>query len=132
MLNINKMSTTNRSKKILICDEDFMIANLVDQKFRKNLETSNTIVEDGNRAFEAIDIESFDLIITALYLPYKSGYDIIQYVKEVKKAETPIILLTTVLTDDVIMNASLMGAEDFIKKPYNPLELLIRARKLLN
>lgn len=120
------------AKKILICDDDFMTANMISQKLQKNLETENTIAKDGNAALKALDSGEYNLVITVFQLPYKSGYDIIQHLKQDKDEKTPIILLTNGLADDVMMNASLMGADDFLRKPYNSIELLIRSRKLLS
>ncbi len=121
----------NITKRVLICDSDFMVANLIDQVFTKEFKAFCTIVEDGNEAVKEIEGNSYDLIITDLYLPYKSGYDIIQFLKESRKSSTPIIILTSTLTDDVITNACLLGADDFVRKPFNTLELFMRSRKLI-
>jgi len=125
------MKKQKQQKRVLICEDDYLIANVLDQKLRANLNTSNRLAEDGNAAMSALELESFSLIITAFQLPFVSGFEIINFLKA-NKQKTPVMLLTDGITDDVMMNASLIGADDFLKKPYNSVELLIRARKLLS
>ena len=65
-------------------------------------------------------------------MPFASGLGIISAVRESINAETPVIILSSLGQEDVVAEAFDLGANDFIIKPFNPIELSVRIKKLLN
>ena len=114
---------------ILIVDDDDRIRELVKQY----LEENNFLVTTAADAFEAkkkIDIIKFDILILDIMMPGKSGLSL---TKEIKKTtQTPVILLTAKgETTDRIQGLEI-GADDYLGKPFEPKELLLRIKNILN
>ena len=113
---------------ILVVDDDDEIRRLVKQYLDQNnfLVTTATSAED---AIKKVDIIKFDLIVLDIMMPGKSGLDFIQENKN--KIKTPIILLTAKGTTSERVEGLEIGADDYITKPFNPKELLLRINSIL-
>ena len=114
---------------ILVVDDDDRIRELVKQY----LEENNFLVTTAIDAFDAknkLDIIKFDILILDIMMPGKSGLSLTNEIKKVNS--TPIILLTAKgETADRIKGLEL-GADDYLGKPFEPKELLLRIRNILN
>jgi len=120
---------SKNSFHILIIDDDDRIRELV----KEYLEENNFLVTTATDAFDAqkkIDVIKFDILILDIMMPGKSGLSL---TKEIKKNNpTPIILLTAKgETADRIEGLEL-GADDYLGKPFEPKELLLRINNILN
>jgi len=114
---------------ILVVDDDDRIRELV----KEYLEENNFLVTTAIDAFDAkkkLDIIKFDILILDIMMPGESGLSL---TKEIKKNNpTPIILLTAKgETEDRIQGLEL-GADDYLGKPFEPKELLLRIKNILN
>lgn len=116
-------------KRILIVEDNPMVVKSLEFKLIKDGYTVIT-ASDGRDAMEKLMTEEFNLIITDLMLPFISGIEIIEYIKQ-NKPEVPIIVLSTSTQEDIITQAFTMGIEDFITKPFSPNELSLRVRRTL-
>jgi len=114
---------------ILVVDDDNRIRELV----KEYLEENNFLVTTAIDAFDAkkkIDIIKFDILILDIMMPGKSGLSLTQEIKKVDK--TPVILLTAKgETVDRIKGLEI-GADDYLGKPFEPKELLLRIKNILN
>ena len=114
---------------ILVVDDDNEIRSLVKQYLYQN----NFLVTTANSAEDAvkkINIIKFDLIVLDIMMPGKSGLD---FIKENKnKLKTPIILLTAKGTALERVQGLEMGADDYLPKPFEPKELILRIKNILN
>ena len=121
----------NSDKKILIVEDDELMIKIL--KFILNKEGYQlSIIKDGLSAIEQIHSINPDMVITDLMLPYKSGLEVIRFVKE-KFKKTPIIVLSSLGEEEhSVSEAFKLGADDFIAKPFNPNELILRVKRLLN
>lgn len=121
----------NSDKKILIIEDDELIIKIL--KFILNKEGYQlSVVMDGLSAVEQIHSINPDMVITDLMLPYKSGLEVIRFVKE-NFEKTPIIVLSSLGEEEhSVSEAFKLGADDFIAKPFNPNELILRVKRLLN
>ena len=114
---------------ILVVDDDEGIRSLV----KKYLNENNYLVNTANSAEDAIEkikIIEFDLIILDIMMPGKSGLDFIKDNK--KKLETPIILLTAKGEAIERIEGLEVGADDYLPKPFEPKELILRIQNILN
>ncbi len=113
---------------ILVVDDDEGIRSLV----KKYLNENNFLVttaKNAEDATEKIEIINFDMIILDIMMPGKSG---LQFIKDnMNKILTPIILLTAKGTADERVEGLEIGADDYLPKPFEPRELLLRIKNIL-
>ena len=114
---------------ILVVDDDDGIRSLV----KKYLNDNNFLVTTADSAESAstkIGIIKFDLIVLDIMMPGKSGLEFIQDHKN--KLETPIILLTAKAETSERVEGLEIGADDYLPKPFEPKELILRIKNILN
>ena len=113
---------------ILVVDDDDGIRTLVKKYLNENnyLVTTASSAED---ALEKIKIIKFDLIILDIMMPGKSGLEFIQ--ENQKKLDTPIILLTAKGEANERIEGLEIGADDYLPKPFEPKELLLRIKNII-
>jgi two-component system, OmpR family, phosphate regulon response regulator OmpR len=114
---------------ILVVDDDDGIRLLV----KKYLNENNFLVTTANsaeNASEKIKIIRFDLIILDIMMPGKNGLEFIQENK--KGLDTPIILLTAKSETSERVEGLEIGADDYLPKPFEPKELILRIKNILN
>ncbi len=114
---------------ILVVDDDEGIRSLV----KKYLNENNyliTTAESSEDASEKIRIIKFDLIILDIMMPGKNGLEFIQDHKS--ELDTPIILLTAKGQADERVEGLEIGADDYLAKPFEPKELLLRIKNILD
>ncbi len=109
-------------------EDDLELAEILSE-YLEQFEMSITIAEDPFIGLSTLNIESFDLIILDLTLPGLDGLDVCKEIR--KKSNTPIIISSARhdITDKV--TALDNGADDYLPKPYNPMELRARIKSLL-
>lgn len=88
--------------------------------------------ENGQVAIDAFDSNKVDLILIDLNMPLKSGFEVIDYVRNVKKSDVPIMVMSGAGEETTIVDAFSKGANDYISKPVGLNEVVIRVKKLLN
>ncbi|ADC91444.1 response regulator transcription factor [Mageeibacillus indolicus] len=115
-------------KKVLVVDDDRNICELVQLYFEKDGFQVKT-VNDGEMALEEIDKYNPNVVILDLMLPGKDGYEVCREIR--KTSNVPILMLTARGdTLDKIVGLEL-GADDYISKPFDPKELVVRAKTVL-
>ena len=114
---------------ILVVDDDDRIRELVKQYLLENKYLITT-AKDAFDAKNKIEIIKFDLIVLDIMMPKKSGLELTSEIK--KEIDLPIILLTAKgETSERVMGLE-FGADDYLSKPFEPKELLLRIRNILN
>lgn len=73
-----------------------------------------------------------DIIVSDIMMPYFSGIELIAYVRNELKSKTPIIIISSAGNEENVLSAFELGASDFISKPVNPAELLVRVAREIN
>jgi len=114
---------------ILVVDDDDGIRDLVKQYLNENnfLVTTANSAEDANKKIEVV---KFDLIVLDIMMPGKSG---LEFTQENKNAiNTPIILLTAKGEVSERVEGLEVGADDYLPKPFEPKELVLRIKNILN
>ncbi|MCD8899579.1 response regulator transcription factor [Staphylococcus gallinarum] len=89
-----------------------------------------TVVENGQEAIALLD-QNIDLMILDIMMPEKNGYEVVQEMKA-QHLDIPYIYLTAKTSETDTIYGLMLGADDYVKKPFSPRELVIRAKNLLN
>ena len=119
----------NSKAHILIVDDDNRIRDLLKEYLKEN----NYIVSTSENAENAkikLTHFKFDLIVLDVMMPGQNGYDLTKEIK--KNIEIPIILLTAKNEVENRIKGLELGADDYISKPFEPKELLLRIKNIIN
>ena len=114
---------------ILVVDDDEGIRSLVKKYLNEN-KFLVTTAENAEDASKKIKLIKFDLIILDIMMPGQNGIEFIQ--ENRKKIETPIILLTAKGEADERVEGLEVGADDYLPKPFEPKELILRIKNILD
>ncbi|MXQ52952.1 response regulator transcription factor [Shimazuella alba] len=113
---------------ILIVEDDLhirkMIAFYLKKKGFEVVESDN-----GNHALTIVNSQSIDLVVLDIMLPEKDGWEICREIR--KHRDTPILMVTAKRETDQRIKGLEIGADDYITKPFDPLELAARVKALL-
>ena len=114
--------------KILIVDDEREIAELI-SIYLKNEGFVTEMAFDGEQALEAWNKEPFDLVILDIMMPKMDGLEVCRTIR--KEHHVPILMVSAKTQDMDKILGLMTGADDYMAKPFNPLELLARVRSLL-
>ena len=118
----------NKRKHILIVDDDNRIRDLLKDYLTENKYIVST-AENADEAKKRLNYLKFDILILDVMMPGQNGYDL---TKEIKKTiRVPIILLTAKGEVENRIKGLEIGADDYISKPFEPKELLLRIRNII-
>lgn len=119
------------SQNILVVDDDSDILELI----RFNLEKEGYRIHfayDGNDAWSILNDESIDLAVLDIGLPGFSGMDICRRMKKDERLKSiPVIFVTARTQESDILIGFQAGADDYVRKPFSPKELVARVSTLL-
>ena len=119
----------NNKNHILIVDDDDRIRNLLKDYLNENGYIIST-AENAEQAKEKLHYLKFDIIILDVMMPGQNGYDLTKEIK--KKIKVPIILLTAKGEVENRIKGLELGADDYLGKPFEPKELLLRIKNIIN
>lgn len=113
--------------RILIAEDEEPIANLI----RMNLRRAGydcVWASDGEKAADLMEAERFDLVLLDIMLPAIDGYELLEYARAL---ELPVIFLTALGTTENKVKGLKLGADDYLTKPFEIVELLARVEAVL-
>ena len=116
------------SAKILLVDDEAAIADLV-EVYLTNEGYTVYKCENAAQALECVEQKQVDLAILDVMLPDLSGFELCRRIRQ--KHLWPILMLTARVEDLDKIQGLMLGADDYITKPFNPLELLARVKTQL-
>ena len=119
----------NNKNHILIVDDDDRIRDLLKDYLSENNYIIST-AENANQAKERLKYFKFDIIILDVMMPGQNGYELTKEIKEQMKI--PIILLTAKGEIENRIKGLELGADDYLGKPFEPKELLLRIKNTIN
>ena len=114
--------------KILVVDDDKNI-NILIQSLLKNENYEVVAAFDGEDALSKIDSEKVDMIITDVMMPNMDGWELCKEVRSF--SNIPILMLTVLGETSQKVKGFEIGADDYLTKPFEPMELIARVRALL-
>lgn len=113
--------------RILIAEDDELILKTIEHKLLKE-GYEVTITRNGKEAIDMIKEKEVDLIITDIMMPFASGIEMLSTLRSLEK-KIPVIMLSGMGQEEVVLEAFQMGASDFMVKPFSPNELILRIKR---
>lgn len=116
-------------KSILIVEDDPILLNTIGAILAVRGYIT-TLARNGKEAIEKITNNKYDLVLTDLMLPYSNGLEVISQLNQETK-KTPVIIISSSHSEESIMDGFTIGADDYIRKPFSPSELILRITRLI-
>ncbi|WP_426279044.1 response regulator transcription factor [Chryseobacterium sp. S-02] len=113
---------------ILIAEDDELILKTIEHKLLKE-GYEVVVTRNGKDAIDTIKEREIDLIITDIMMPFASGTEILSAIRSFGK-KIPVIMLSSLGQEEVVLEAFDLGASDFMVKPFSPNELILRIKRL--
>jgi DNA-binding response OmpR family regulator len=113
--------------KILVAEDEPILLKTIELRLKKDGYEVITSL-DGRDALAKIEEQSPDLIIADIMMPFASGLEIVGAVKK-KNSSTPVIILSAMEKESVVLEAFQLGADDYITKPFSLNELSVRVKR---
>ncbi len=115
--------------KILICEDEEILLTALEFRLRKQgFEVLKA--KDGKAALQLIETEMPDMVIADVLMPYFTGLQLIDYIRNDLHNALPIIVISALEQDEVVLEAFRLGATDFVTKPFKPNELILRIKRI--
>lgn len=116
--------------KILIAEDEPIMLMALETSLKKEGYTILTTT-DGREALNYLEEFNPDLLITDIMMPFTTGLELLGIVKSNSTKNIPVIVVSGMGQESIVLEAFKMGADDFLTKPFNPDELLTRVKRLL-
>lgn len=119
------------SSRILVADDNPQILELI-EAYLEPLGVAITTAGDGQAALAAVEAQLPDLVVLDIMMPRRSGYEVCRAMKEDPRLrDIPVIMVTALNEVGDMERARECGADDFLTKPVNKMELVARVQGLL-
>ena len=115
--------------KILICEDEEIMLTALEFRLRKQ-GYEVLLAENGKVALGKIKDEKPDLVVADIVMPFVSGLELIEFIRKDMRNALPIIIISALEHEDVVLEAFRLGATDFIAKPFKPNELILRIKRI--
>ena len=115
--------------KILIAEDDRELRQLFSHVLLKNGYTVKSVT-NGKEALEALDNDYYDLMISDIMMPVMDGYELVRVLREAGD-KTPVLMITAKDSYDDMRAGFLSGTDDYMVKPINVNEMVLRVQALL-
>ena len=114
--------------KILIAEDEPIMRKTLELRLKKD---GHEVIAaaDGREALQRLSDTNPDLVITDIMMPYASGLEIVGEVKKRSDKKIPVIILSSMGQENVVVEAFNLGADDYITKPFSPNELSMRVKR---
>lgn len=114
--------------KILVAEDEPIMLKTMELKLKRDGHQVLT-ANNGRDALQLLKDNDVDLVITDIMMPYTSGLEILGFVKNTLHKKIPVIVLSAMGQENVVVEAFSLGADDYITKPFSPNELSLRVRR---
>jgi len=120
---------SEKSKILVVDDEDALRTVLSGELVSEGYDVRTAA--DGDDAISNLEKESFDLVLLDIKMPRMNGFEVLKFVKE-KYPRTRVVMLTGFADLKNAIESKKLGAEDFVSKPYDLVDLLTTIERVLS
>jgi len=113
---------------ILVCEDDRLISLIIKEILTAE-QYQVKFVRDGALAIQALQEDAFELVISDIIMPVRSGLEVIDFLRNELKSDVPVLIMSGRSESEFIREARETGASDFLSKPF---EVEIFKRKVLH
>ena len=114
---------------VLLAEDDELILKTIAHKLKKE-GFEVILTRNGLEAISLLKNGGIDLIISDIMMPFASGIEILAEVQQMGSS-TPILMLSSMAQEEIVLESFALGASDYMIKPFSPNELMIRVQRLL-
>lgn len=118
-----------KNKILVVDDEDALRTVLSGELVSEGYEVRTA--SDGDEAMSGLQKETFDLVLLDIKMPRVNGFEVLRFIKE-KHPKTKVVMLTGFADLKNAIESKKLGAEDFVSKPYDLVDLLTTIERVLN
>jgi len=121
-----------KGMKLLVVDDNQMNLMVIEQFFDKwNVQYDSAT--DGNQAVEKVKVKAYDVVLMDLQMPVMNGYEAVAEIRKLGGGHSnlPIIALSASVSNEVIVKVVDAGMDDYLSKPFDPIDLYLKLNKLL-
>ena len=118
-----------KNKILVVDDEDALRTVLSGELVSEGYEVRTA--SDGDEAMSGLQKETFDLVLLDIKMPRVNGFEVLKFIKE-KHPKTKVVMLTGFADLKNAIESKKLGAEDFVSKPYDLVDLLTTIERVLN
>ena len=115
---------------ILVVDDEDALRNVLSSELQSE-GYSVVSAADGDEAITILQQKSFDLVLLDIKMPRVDGFEVLRFIKE-RFAKTKVIMLTGFADLKNAIESKKLGAEDFVSKPYDLVDLLTTIERVLS
>lgn len=116
--------------KILVCDDERHIVRLIQVNLEKQGYQVVTAY-DGKEGLEKVKAEKPDLLVLDVMMPYMDGFEVLKTLRREPETESlPVIMLTAKAQDKDVFEGYHYGADMYLTKPFNPMELVSFVKRI--
>jgi DNA-binding response OmpR family regulator len=115
---------------ILVVDDDPDVVHMVDSRLKAS-GLATALAFDGEEALRQIDTRAPALVVLGLTLPKLSGFDLLARIRELPEPRPRVVAVSGHSDEENLTRAFSLGADDYLTKPFNPHELLVRINRLI-
>lgn len=116
--------------KVLICEDEEVMLTALEFRLRKH-GFEVILAEDGRKALQKIKEEEPDVLVADIMMPYVTGLEVLHHIRHELKSSLPVIIISALDNQDIVLEAFEIGANDFISKPFKPDELVLRIKLII-
>ena len=117
--------------KVLISQDEEILITAIEFRLRK-YGYDVLIAKDGKQALEIISKTKVDIVVADLDMPKVNGLELVDTLRNSLKSSLPVIIIGSLENGENLLEALQKGANDFVTKPFKPVELILRIQKILN
>lgn len=117
--------------KVLVCDDERHIVRLIQVNLERNGYQVVTAF-DGKEGLEKVKSEKPQLVVLDVMMPYMDGFEVLKNLRRDAETESlPVIMLTAKAQDKDVFEGYHYGADMYLTKPFNPMELVTFVKRIL-
>jgi DNA-binding NtrC family response regulator len=120
---------TDKNRLLVVDDEEALRTVLSSELTTEGYDVQ--AAADGQEAISELEKGTFDLVLLDIKMPRMNGFEVLKYVKE-KHPKTKVVMLTGFADLKNALESKKLGAEDFVSKPYDLVDLLTTIERVLN